>query len=136
MPNSTVPADLLELQSRLNSWRRNRKYLREPIPAEIRQAAAEMSRRYSPSLVRRHLKLDPWKLNKTIPQNGPRARKTPMPAAFFALSPEATIAAGSSPRSADCRLQLERPDGSRLTLVLSAFDASTIATLCDQFLRS
>ena len=137
MHDSTVPADLLELQSKLNSWRRTRKYLREPIPDEIRHAAAEMSRRYSPSLVRRHLKLDPWKLNKMIPQKSPRAPKAPLPTPFFALPPEAAIAVASpSPRPSDCRLQIERPDGSRLTFVLSAFDASTITTLCAQFLRS
>lgn len=30
--NSTIPADLLELKARFETWRMNRKYLREPIP--------------------------------------------------------------------------------------------------------
>ena len=59
------------------------------------------------------------------------------PTTFLALPKDAAISiAGSSPRPSDCRLQIERPDGSRLTFVLSAFDASTITTLCAQFLRS
>src|SRR5262245_60192912 len=59
--DSTVPADLLKLKARLEDWRATRKYARQPIPDEFRQAAAEMATRYSPSLVRRILKLDPLK---------------------------------------------------------------------------
>ena len=33
--NSTIPADLLELKARFETWRTNRKYLREPIPDEL-----------------------------------------------------------------------------------------------------
>ena len=29
--NSIIPADLLELKARFESWRTNRKYVREPI---------------------------------------------------------------------------------------------------------
>jgi len=56
---STIPADLLELKARFETWRTNRKYVREPIPDELWNAAAELSRRYPPSLVGRVLKLDP-----------------------------------------------------------------------------
>jgi hypothetical protein len=62
--DSTIPADLLKLKARLEDWRATRKYARQPIPDEFRQAAAEMATRYSPSLVRRILKLDPWRLKK------------------------------------------------------------------------
>jgi hypothetical protein len=30
--NSTIPVDLLELQARFETWRTNRKYMRQPIP--------------------------------------------------------------------------------------------------------
>ena len=30
--NSTIPAELLELKARFETWRTNRKYVREPIP--------------------------------------------------------------------------------------------------------
>jgi hypothetical protein len=53
----TIPTDLLELKP-ASTWRATRKYVREPIPDELRHAAAEMSRRYPPSLVGRILKLD------------------------------------------------------------------------------
>jgi hypothetical protein len=32
---STTPADLLELKARFETWRANRKYVREPIPDEL-----------------------------------------------------------------------------------------------------
>ena len=54
--NSTIPADLLELKSRFENWRTNRKYVREPIPDELWNAAADLSRHYPPSLVGRVLK--------------------------------------------------------------------------------
>jgi len=37
--NSTIPADLLELSARFETWRANRKYVREPIPDELWNAA-------------------------------------------------------------------------------------------------
>src|SRR5215470_16342072 len=33
--NSTIPADLLDLKSRFENWRTNRKYVRGPIPDEF-----------------------------------------------------------------------------------------------------
>jgi hypothetical protein len=63
---STIPADLLELKARFEIWRTNRKYVREPIPDELWKAAADLSRRYPPSLVGRVLKLDPSRLKKFL----------------------------------------------------------------------
>jgi hypothetical protein len=62
--DSTVSADLLKLKDRLEAWRATRKYVRQPISDEFRQGAAEMTKRYSLSLVRRKLKLDPGRLKK------------------------------------------------------------------------
>ena len=62
--NSIIPADLLELKARFETWRTNRKYLRESIPDELWNAAADLSRRYPPSL---------------RPDNGPRAPRCRLP---------------------------------------------------------
>jgi len=43
-----------------------------PIPNEFRQAAAELIERVSPSLVRRILKLDPWRLEKPATEKSDR----------------------------------------------------------------
>jgi hypothetical protein len=86
---STIPADLLELKARIETWRTNRKYRREPIPDELWNAAADISRRYPPSLVGRVLKLDPSRLKKRSNKLSPRilTRKKPQ-AAFFQLPTE------------------------------------------------
>ena len=54
-----IPAGLLELNARFETWGANRKYLREPIPDELWNAASDLSRRYPPSVVGRVLKLEP-----------------------------------------------------------------------------
>jgi hypothetical protein len=135
--DSTVPADLLKLKARLETWRANRRYARQPIPDEFRQAAAEMTERYAPSPVRQVLKLDPWRLKKPATKQSARASHKPQ-TAFFPLPPEVTfLPPGSSApqRLTDCRLQIERPDGSRLTLILPSLDLATINRLCADFLR-
>lgn len=139
MDSDSIPADLLELQARFSHWRATRKYNREPIPEELRSAALKMARRYPPSLVRRVLKLDPSRLKVQPPaKSSPRAtaRKS-LPPAFFKLPDPATFPSQSSTSYSpgDCRLVLERPDGSRLILTLPAFDAPAIKLLCADFLR-
>jgi hypothetical protein len=137
--NSTIPDDLLELKARFETWRTNRKYVREPIPDELWHAAAGLSRRYPPSLVGRVLKLDPSKLKKLLIKRSARAsaRKKPQ-AAFFQLPTEIALPeVGSTlPQSPiGCRIQIERPDGSRLTLTLPSLNLVSISRLCADFLR-
>jgi hypothetical protein len=138
MHDSTIPADLLELKARLEAWRKNRQYQREPIPDEFRQAATEMTRRYSPALVRRVLKLDPWRLRERTAKPSERKSTGKKPqAVFFKLPTESAIQGlASAPQSAaNCRLQLERADGSRLILTLSGLDLASTRQLCADFLR-
>jgi hypothetical protein len=137
--NSTIPADLLELNTRFETWRSSRKYVREPIPDELWNAAADLSRRYPPSLVGRVLKLDPSRLKKLLIKRSARTsdRKKPQ-AAFFQLPTEIALPeVGSTlPQSPiGCRLQIERPDGSRLTLTLPILDPDVINRLYADFLR-
>jgi hypothetical protein len=133
-----IPDQLLELQARFDQWRANRKYQREPIPDELREAALEMSRRYPRSLLQRVLKIQ---LCRLMPKTKPHARRSkPQQAqtAFFKLPPpHASLAAESlAPQTPTAyRLQLERPDGSRLTLTLPSFDATALHALCADFLR-
>jgi hypothetical protein len=164
----SIPTELLELQTRFETWRASRRYIRAPIPDELRCAALEMIRRYPPSLIHRILKVDPSRLKKKPPAKrcAPTAaapRKKPAPIrptrsvvpnkksrpsthaevatlpqpAFFKLPAGAALPvdSSSSQTSAPCRLQLERGDGSRLTLTLSGLDTSIINSLCADFLR-
>jgi hypothetical protein len=41
-----IPSDLLKLKIRLDAWRKKRKYLRQPIPVELRRAVLELCSRY------------------------------------------------------------------------------------------
>jgi hypothetical protein len=76
--NSTISADLLELKNHFETWRANRKYLREPIPDELWNAAADLSRHYPTSLVGRVLKIDPSRLKKFLLKRSPRASVRPV----------------------------------------------------------
>jgi hypothetical protein len=136
--DSTVPAELLKLKDRLEAWRATRQYTRQPIPDEFRQAAAEMARRYSPSLVRRILKLDPWRPKKPATKKSNRAHHKPQTAFFTLPSEAALLLPGSSgPQDlAGCRLQIERPDGSRLTLTLPSLDLASLRQICADFFRA
>ena len=138
--NSTIPADLLELKARFETWRANRKYVREPIPDELWNAAADLSRRCPPSLVGRVLKLDPSRLKKLLIKRSARTsvRKKPQ-AAFFQLPTDITLLKVEPPLPQGpigCRVQIERPDGSRLTLTLPSLDLVSISQLCADFLRA
>jgi len=164
----SIPTDLLELQTRFETWRANRKYVREPIPHDLRRAVLEMSRRYPPSLIHRVLRVDPSRLKHKPPANRSShttaaQKKKPQPArpahssvpnrklksatraqvatspppAFFKLPAMAALPVEfpAPPTGSACRLQLERSDGSRLTLTLPDFDASIINSLVADFLR-
>ena len=123
---STIPADLLEIKGRFETWRTTRKYMREPIPDELWNAAADLSRRYPPSLVGRVLRLDPSRLKKLLIKRSPRTSVRKKPQATFLQLPTgiALPEVGSSlPQIPNgCRLQIERSDGSRLTLTLPSLD--------------
>jgi hypothetical protein len=135
---ATIPADLLDLKARLEQWRTTRKYIRQPIPEELRQAVREISNRYPQPLVRRILKINPRRFNEPS-ANAPARTAHPAtrPTPFFslpadALLPESLSAALSVPH---CRLQLERPDGSRLTVTLPELDLASTRQICADFLR-
>jgi len=135
--DSTVPADLLKLKTQLEAWRATRRYARQPIPDEFRQAAAEMAGRYSPSLVRRILKLALWRLKTPETKRPDRVHRKPQ-TAFFTLPPDIAF---PEPRphatslAAGCRLLVERPDGARLVLTLPSLDLASITQLCADFMR-
>jgi len=133
----SIPNELLEIKARFDQWRANRKYLREPIPDELRNAALEISRHYPPSLLRQVLKVDPWRLRPNAKAKAPRPRRQAQ-TAFFKLPPPAAQAPAeslTSQSSTAYRLQIERPDGSRLTLTLPSLDAAALNALCADFLR-
>ncbi len=55
--NSTTPQDLLDLKSRIDLWRSTRRFIRQPIPDDIRLAIVQAASRHSPRLVKKVLGL-------------------------------------------------------------------------------
>ena len=134
--NSTIPAEVLALKSRLDQWRATRRHIRERMPPELRAAIVELARQCPPALIRRVLRVDPWRLHGSMTSKPAIAPKKQTPA-FFALPIEVSAPAPISTPidSPGFRLQLERPDGSRLTLILPAFDFVSARQFCADFLR-
>jgi hypothetical protein len=137
--DSTIPAELLELKARFDRWRATRQYKSEPIPDELRSAALEMAERYPSSLLQQVLKVQLWHLKKRgvakrpVRAVAPKLSKT----AFFKLPTETSLpeAASSSPNNNGYRVQIERPDGARLTITVPPSDPAFIQRLCADFLR-
>jgi PIN domain-containing protein len=89
-----IPDDLLELQARFDQWRANRKYNREPVPDQLRDAALEMKRRYPPSLLQRVLKIQLCRLMPKAKTHARRSKRQHPQTAFFKLPPpQASLAA-------------------------------------------
>jgi hypothetical protein len=133
-----IPAELLDLKARLDQWRANRKYLREPLPDDLRQAVISVSQRYPGILLRRVLKIDPWRLNRSMAKKPARAAtRKKQQTAFFKLPTDAVlpVPVSAAPVATDCRVQIERPDGARLILTLPALDLVSINRLAADFLR-
>lgn len=132
----SIPADLMEIKNRLDSWRATRKYSREPMPDDLRRDAAEVSRRYSPSLIRNILRVDPRRLLGPKSNSSRVVQKKISQPAFFKLPPaDCALQEAVSTHNSCCRVQLERADGSRLTLTLPSLDAASLNSLCRDFLK-
>ena len=134
---SSLPADLLELKARFDAWRKTRR-TRAPIPDDLRQAAVALLARYSASMICRVCRRNPHSLKKVVASKPGGAPITALPTeAFLALpAPAAPPVAASRQATSDCRLQFERPDSARLTILLPAPDRTTLAHLCADFLRA
>ena len=143
-----IPSDLLKLKIRLDAWRKKRKYLRQPLPDDLRRAILEMCQRYPHSLIRRILKLQPSRLKSpnrgrqtTSATSSARTRvQKKTPTTFFELPVELASLqplSSSPPESVTpSRLLIERPDGARLTIFLPSLDQASVSTLCANFLHS
>ena len=138
--NTTIPKELLDLKAQFDLWRQSRTSSRTPIPEHLWHKAVALLAHHPLHSICAVCKLHPDRLKRragmAVPhsnspqQNGDSARR-----AFFHLPPPA-VSDPTPPQSTlpSYRLQLERPDGARLTLTLSALDAATINSLCERFL--
>lgn len=134
--STTIPTELLELKTRFDQWRETRHHNREPIPDELRDAALEMVRRHPRAIVRRVLKFDPGRLLRgAAKQSASKANRSHTQNAFFKLPNTLSGSANQSQSTSSYRFQLERPDGTRLTITIPAADAACLHRFYADFLR-
>lgn len=130
--STKIPVDLLALKSRVDQWRATRNYIRERMPEDLRQAVVELCRRHSPALIRRVLKIDPWRLTGSMTTTDAPTREN-QAASFFEFPTDAVLPISMAAHPSNFRLQLERPDGSRLTL--TSPDLVSARQICSDFLN-
>lgn len=141
--NNSLPADLAKLQARFEHWR-NTRATRSPIPQDLPQAARDLLGPYSISAVCHACRLHPSSLRKSaqtvptpaLPAKATRKPVASTPPAFYSLPATVPLAEPRSPTATECRLVLERPDGARLTLTVPKLDATSLSSLCADFLRA
>lgn len=76
-------AELLKINSCFDHWRKTRRFSREPLPEDLRRAAMEFCHLFPRALVRRGLKVDPWRLNQSPSKTSAPRKKSQT--AFFQL---------------------------------------------------
>ena len=133
--STTIPTEVLALKSRFDQWRATRSHIRERVPDELREAVVKLARRYPPPLIRRVLNVDPWRMNGSITSKPAPARRK-QSATFFQLPIEVSAPAPVSTANdaTSIRLELERPDGARLTLTVPELDLDSVRHFCADFL--
>lgn len=149
MPKVISP-ELAAFKAQLDSWRQSHP-LRSRIPPHFWQQAASLLTQHSVSAICRYTHLHPEGLKKQAALLGLRPSSTSSsspPPTFLQLNADTlnslppdgaqTSATDSAtqPTAADYRLQIERTDGSRLSLQLHSAEWSHLEALYSLFLRS
>lgn len=135
---AALPSELLKLKAQFEAWRKNRAK-QGPIPDHLRQAAIALLDRCSASMICRVLRLHPRTLQTPVASKARRQAPANTSPDFFPLPtplPQVDLYSPIGAARSDCRLLLERPDGSRLTILLPALDSASLSTLCADFLHS
>ena len=130
--NSITPQDLLDLKSRIDLWRSTRRFIRQAMPDDIRLAVAAAATRYPRCLVKSVLKLDPYRFKPASSSTTKPARSVSsiQQIDFVTLAPTAD----PLPDQALCHLQINRRDGSHLTLSLPPSNADLVKEICSTFI--
>jgi len=131
--NSTTPQDLLDLKSRIDLWRSTRRFIRQPIPDDIRLAIAQATSRHSPSLVKKVLQLDPYRFKPAPSSTTKSAKSVPsiQQIDFVTLTP----ITDPLPDHDLCHHQINRRDGTHLTLSLPPSRPDLVKEICLAFIR-
>jgi len=110
--SATIPAEVLALKTRFDQWRATRSHIRERVPDELREAVVKLARRYPPALIRRVLKVDPWRMNGSV-AGKPASARGKSAAAFFQLPIEVSAPAPVSTANDATGIRLQFSNHSR-----------------------
>ena len=132
--DSTFPQDLLDLKLRVDHWRTTRRFIREALPTELRQAVTECLSRHPVRLIKKALNLDPYRFRMTTsPPVSVRPRDRQR--IDFVALPHPSVPASVEPVRADlCQIRIDRRDGSNILITVPPSSVDIIKLICAEFL--
>lgn len=131
-----APDQLTQTRAAFEAWRANRRG-RQRIPESLWNAAASLLNTYSLSVVARELRLNPKDLRQRqrgTANPGRRPRFVELTGVALA-SGQTTVSNGPKGPGSEIRLNLERGDGSRLSVTLSSAEWERVEQLWTAFVR-
>ena len=132
--DSTFPQDLLDLKIRVDHWRTTRRFIREALPTELRQAVTECLSRHPVRLIKKALKLDPYRFRMTTSPPVSVRPRDHQRIDFVAL-PHPSVPASVEPVRPDlCQIRIDRRDGSNILITVPPSSVDIIRTICAEFL--
>lgn len=123
MEENTPSIDLTleELKNKLENYRKNKSYQKEPIPKELWQAAAELARKHSIATISKELRLRYASLKEHI--YGPPISKNKVKEKF----PSFVELKYSQPLLSDITVDIENKRGARMRICLKeSFDITKL----------
>ena len=130
-PQRKVPAELRELQKRLDALRKGGRKRRLRIPEEIWTAAAIQARSHGINRVARTLRLDYYTLKRRA-----AAAKPGLPPPTQPSAPKfVEIDFAPSPAMSGCTIELEDQSGAKMTMRLAGGGVAELVTLAEAFWR-
>ena len=131
--DSTFPQDLLDLKIRVDHWRTTRRFIREALPSELRDAITESLTRHPVRLIKKALKLDPYRFRMASPPVSVRPRDHQR--IDFVTLPHPSVPASVEPVRPDlCQIRIDRRDGSNILITVPPSSVDIIRTICAEFL--
>ena len=131
--DSTFPQDLLDLKIRVDHWRTTRRFIREALPTELRDAITESLSRHPVRLIKKALKLDPYRFRMASPPVSVHPRDHQR--IDFVPLPHPSVPASVEPVRPDlCQIRIDRRDGSNILITLPPSSVDIIKVICAEFL--
>ena len=129
----TFPQDLHDLKIRVDHWRTTRRFIREALPSELRDAITESLTRHPVRLIKKALKLDPYRFRMASPPVSVRPRDHQR--IDFVTLPHPSVPASVEPVRPDlCQIRIDRRDGSNILITVPPSCVDIIKLICAEFL--